>query len=819
MPRSHNAVNVHDLRYAIRTLRRSSFVAAITILTLALGIGGVTALFAIVNAVLLDPIVPDQDRVVRIWHHDVERGLPRAPISYPEFRAWREQARSFEGLAAIQYADASSFPIIVDDQPSAVEVTPVSANFFAVLYGGAPRHGRWLEAADERAGAELAAVVSERFFRRAAGGDPAVVGSRLTFGGARTALVVGVAPAEFEYPLGADIWVPIGRFFDGREGRFDAAGHWLKHFELLGRLAPGVSWEQARAELAVIRHEFITPFPDDYRPMEIVIEPLLHTVVGNGGEVLLVLFAAAGLVFLIAGVNVGALLLMRASERRTELAVRVALGASHARLARQTLAEGVVLGVSGALGGLLIARVLLGIAQWLAPGSVPRIERATLDFGVLLFCGIAALLWLLAIGTVPVWSQRRIEAATGFGSCELVFRGVRGTRGLRLFTISEIAAAVVVAIGAGLLVQSFIHLQGIDRGFNSTNLAVFRLLLPESRYPDARTRLAFYERLLPHVIAVPGVMAASPVHLSPGTGIVGLSAPMLFEGQTPDEAATNPWGSWEPVTPSYFRTLGVPIVQGRSFSDADGRDTQPVAIVSEAVARRYWPNQNPLGKRLQFVRASQFPWATVVGVAADLRYRELTKNWLTVYFPAAQFFFFQPGSLVVRTASDPRALVPAIRQTIRSQEPHAALDSIETMDTLVARELSRPRTALTVAALFALMAVVLAAVGVYGVLSYEVRARGREIAVRSALGASPAQIFRAVLWRSVTLGGIGAVVGLVVALAVTRSLGSLLFQVEPADPPTFLAGAAALLGIVLIASYLPARRAADADPAAVLRTE
>jgi predicted permease len=396
-------------------------------------------------------------------------------------------------------------------------------------------------------------------------------------------------------------------------------------------------------------------------------------------------------------------------------------------------------------------------------------------------------------------------------------RGGHGTRGLRLFTIAQIAAAVVVAIGAGLLVRSFAHLHAIDRGFDSGNLAVVPILLPESRYPDARARLAFYEQLLPRVAAIPGVVSASAVHVRPGTGAAGLSAGMTFEGQTPAEADTNPWANWEPVTPEYFRTLGVPIIRGRGFTQADTRDAAPVAIVSEAMAQRYWPRQNPLGKRLRF--SSGFPWTTVVGVVADVRYRELTRTWLSVYFPAAQFFFFSPGSLVVRAGSTPDALIPAIRETIRALEPAVPRDEATTMDALLSRELARPRAAFTVASLFALMAVILAAVGVYGVMSYEVHQRRWELAVRSALGASPAAIFRDVALRTLTLGGLGTAAGMLAAVLVTRSLRSLLFGVEHADPLIFLAGAGALLGIVLLASSLPARRAAGTDPVAVLRTD
>jgi len=807
---------LHDLRYVARSLRRSRQFAGVTVLTLGLGVGAITALFAVIDAVLLRPIAVDQDRVVRIWKDDVERGLDRYQVSYREFTEWRDRARGFEKLAAINYADTWTNALTIDGRPSPVALTPVSADFFAVLHGGAPLYGRWLQAGDEQPGADVVAVVSERFWRRTTGGDPAFVGRRLTWAGSdRTLVVVGVAPADIDYPLGTEMWVPIARFFDGRDGRFDFNSPGFIQFEVLGRLAPDASLDRARAELDVISRQWGAQFPNDYRPMPIVAQSLLDTMVGNGRRVLLFLFAAAGLVFVIAGVNVAALLLMRASDRRKELAVRVALGASHARLARQTVTEGLVLGGLSALCGLLVAALFLGIVKWLAPGDVPHIEDASLDLRVLGFCAVAVLVWVLALGTVPVWGHRRLEPSAGTGTLRLSLREVPGTRGLRVFVIAEIAAAVVVAIGAGLLVRSFVHLQRIDRGFDSSNLTVIPILLPESRYADARTRLAFYDELLPKLTSLPGVISASPLQMGPGTGMAGLSAPMRFEGQTPHDAEKNPWASFDPVTPSYFRTLGVPIVRGRSFTDADNRDARPVAIVSESVARRYWPGQDPVGKQLRL--AAEFGWVTVVGVAGELRYRELTRSWMTVYFPAAQFFYFSPDALVVRTASVPSLLIPAVRETIRAQEPHAALHSIDSMDALLARELARPRTALTVTALFALMAIVLSAAGVYGVMSYDVHQRRRELAVRSALGASPAQIFRAVAWRSLILGVLGAAAGLAAAWAVTRSLRSLLFEVEPADPGAFLAGAGVLLGIVLVASCFPARRAAAADPVAVLR--
>ena len=803
---------LHDVRYAIRILWRGRFVAALTSLTLGLGIGVVTALFAVVNGVLLRPIVAEQERVVHISKRDTQRGDFPLALSLPELTAWRDESRSFETLAAVDHAATGPVPIAIGGRTSPVQLSPVSADFFRVISGGgAPLFGRWFTAADEHRGAEVAAVVSERFWRRAGGGDPAFVGRRLTWAGTRTLIVVGIAPAAVDYPLGTDIWAPGAAVFDGQAGRFDANSPTFSQFELLGRLAPGVSIDRARAELTAIHLRLAKAAqPNDYKPSQVIVEPLLDVVVGDARRVLLALFGAAGLVFLIAGVNVAALLLMQASARRAEIAIRVALGAGQWRLLRQTLIEALLLAVLGAAVGLAVARVLLVLVARFAPGELPRLDHAGLDLSVVAFCATIALAWVLLLGSAPMWwTQRRTIRAPG-------------TRGLIVFTTAQIAAAVVVAIVAGLLVRTFAHLEAIERGFDADNLVMVSLLLPDDKRREPQTMLAFHRQLLDEVEALPGVISASPIHLGPGTGTLGLSAPLVFEGQTPEESKKNPWSTWEPVLPSYFRTLGIPIVHGRGFTEDDRRGGTPVAIVSESVARRYWPGQNPLGKRLRVAPTSEWPWVTVVGVAADTRYRELTKSWMTVYFAADQFFFFQPASFAVRTnatntTTQLDALVTAIAHKLRALEPAAAIESVKPMEVLLARELSRPRAAVTVTGIFAFVAMVLAAVGTFGVMSYEVRQRRRELAVRSAIGATPRDIFRTVVQRSLIAAVAGVTVGLFAAATVTRTLRSMLFEVHPLDPVVFLTAAGVLFGVIFIAACIPARRAATVDPSIALR--
>jgi predicted permease len=810
---------MQDLTYALRGLRRSPLFAGMTLLTLSLGIGVVTALFAVVDAVILQPMADQQERVVRIWGNDVARGLDRVQVSYPEMKAWRDGGRSFEQMAAIQYADASAVAIKVGDQSVPVQITPVSEGFFEVLSDAPPLYGRWIDSGDQATGADVVAVVSESFWRRLGGGDPGFVGRRLTrAGGAQSVRVIGVASAAIDYPLGTDLWMPLAAFygpFSSSEKTFDSNAATFRQFHVLARLRPGVSLTQAQAELAVIDRNWLAQFPN--MPVtDVEVAPLLEAVLGSSRQVLWFLFAAAGLVFVIAGVNVSALLLMRAAARAREVAVRLALGASRARLTRQTVIEGLVLGMLGGIGGVLVAQASLGVVSWLGPEEIPRIEQASIDLHVLAFSFGASLVWVLTFGTAPSWS-RWVRGSAHALTQDFALRGARGTTALRVFTVAEVAAAVVVAVAAGLMVRSLMQLQAIDRGYDSSNMAVFRMLLPGSRYETARQRLTLFEQMVPKVASIPGVASVTPVHLGPGTGETGLSAGLIFEGQTPEDARRNQWATWEPVMPSYFQTLGIPIVSGRAFTTADSPDAARVVIVSEAMARRYWPGEDPIGKRLKFIR--DMDWTTVIGVAGDSRYRELTKSWMTVYFPASQFFFFQPGSLIIRTTQAPEPLIPAIRQTILNADPDLAVSSIATMDELAAKELSRPRAALTVASLFALLAIILAGVGVYGVLSYDVSQRRQELAVRSALGASPSDVFRAVVWRSATMGAIGAAIGLAVAAMVTRALGALLYEVSPGDPAAFAAGAAALVAIVLAASLVPARRAAGTDPAKVLRSE
>ena len=807
-----------DLTSAARSLRRQPLLACSTILTLGLGLGVVSGFFAIVDAALLTPIAAHRDTVVRVWKHDAQSRIARFPLSYPELALWRERVQGVRQIAAISYADVSTAALHLGNESIPVEIAPVSADFFSVLLDGPPLLGRWLLPSDDGNRVELAAVASERFWQQVGGGDPAFIGQRLRWpGGSRALVIVGVAPSSLQFPATADLWVPIDGFFETNSGNpyLDLHSRRFANFHFLARLRPGVTVEAARAEFEVVSRGVVRAYPEDYRPLSIVVEPLLDATLGTLRPVTLFLFAGAGLLFLAAGGNVAALLIMRAAGQTREMAVRLALGASRGDIARQVLCDSALIGAAAAVTGLAIAHLCIRIARALAQEHLPRIDTAALNGQVLAFCIAATLLWVTTFGAVPIWHRRRVDA--GHLTPQLANRTTRRASALTAMVVGQVAVAVIVAAAAALLLRSFGHLSAIDRGVESSRLAVINLFVPDTIYATPESREALFARLLPQLSALPGAIDATTVHNGPGSGQAGLSARMRFEGQQEAEAQSNPYGTWEPIVPSYFATMGVSILRGRGFTDGDDREAPPVAVVSESVARRYWPGQNPIGKRLQFT--PQFPWTTVVGVAADTRYRELTREWLTVYFPAKQFFFFAPGSIVVRTAVPPATLAADFRRTINSVEPAAAVHSIETMDQLMAAEIARPRAAMAIGLLFALCAVIVASIGVYAVFSFEIAHRRREFAVHAALGASPARILRAVLQRGLLLGTIGTVAGLSAASWLTQFLSAILFEVAPIDVTSFAVAAASLLVIVTLASLAPARRAARSDPAVLLRTE
>ena len=802
-----------DLRFAVRGLVRRPLAAAVAVATLSLGLASVTALFAVTDAVILQPIGDSDSRLVRMWKDDVERGGGLLfPISYPEYLVWKDETAGFDALAAINYADGATTAVMVDDEPVTANRVLASAEVLDVV-GARPAYGRLLEARDDIEGAELVAVVSHRFWRRVSG-DPAFVGKRLSFPGDTPFTIVGVLQPDVAYPVDADIWLPLVPAFT-RDPDEVLESPRTRQFHVVGRLAPGVSIGQGRSELAVIHGRLSAAYPEDYPRMRIVVTPLVDTVVGHVRPTLVLLLAGAALVFLVAGANVAILLLMRAESRRVEMAVRSALGATRGQLLRQTVIEALVLGVAGVGGALILGRGLLALTSVIDPGQVPRIDEASLGPQVMAFTVVAMTAWVLAFGTAPAW-QTRVKRLRGF----LAHRSAEPSRGtgrrLQVMAAAQIAFAVVVLVSAGLLTRSLWQLQSIDRGLDSDGVVTTRIFLPWQRYGTPDEIRAFYDRAVDAIERLPGVISAAPFHLPPGTGTTGLSSPFQFEGQTPDEAATNEWANWDIATPRYFETLGIPIVSGRVFARTDTAAAQRVAIVSESAAARYWPGAEPIGKRVRI--SPRFEWATVVGIAADLRYRELTNNWMTVYYPATQSFHFDAGSLAIRTERPPSTLLSAIRDTIRAIEPSIPIDTLTPMDELLAAELARPRLAVQISIAFGLVTLALITVGLFGTVSFDARQRRVEMAIRSALGASPHALQRLVAGRGLRLAGAGLVTGLAATALGARALAAVLFGVAPLDPVTLAMVSGGLALLAALACWIPARRAASTDPAEMLRS-
>ncbi|MCY4638073.1 MAG: ABC transporter permease [Acidobacteria bacterium] len=802
-----------DLRFALRGLVRRPLAAAVAIATLSLGLASVTVLFAVTDAVMLQPIGDDDSRLVRIWKDDIERGGGLLfPISYPEYLVWKEAGTSFDGLAAINYADGATTAVLVDDEPVTANRVLASAELLDVV-GARAGYGRLLEPGDDVDGAELVAVVSHRFWRRVSG-DPAFVGRRLSFPGDAPFTIVGVLQPDVSYPVDADIWLPLVPAFTGDPDEVLDSPR-TRQFHVVGRLSPGTSGGQARSELAVIHGRLSEAYPDDYPRMPIVVTPLVDTVVGHVRHILVLLLSGAALVFLVAGANVAILLLMRAESRRVEMAVRSALGATHGQLLRQTVIEAAVLGAAGVGGALMLSRGLLALTSVIDPGQAPRIDEASLSPLVVAFTFVTMLAWVLALGTAPAWRTRmtRLRGFLAQRSAEVP----RGTgRRLQVLAAAQIAFAVVVLVSAGLLTRSLWQLQSIDRGLDSDGVVTTRLYLPWQRYGTPDQIRAFYERAVEAIERLPGVISAAPFHLPPGTGTTGLSSPFQFEGQTQDEAATNEWANWDIATPRYFETLGIPIVSGRAFARTDTAAAQPVAIVSESAAARYWPGAEPIGKRVRI--SPRFEWATVVGIAADLRYRELTNYWMTVYYPAPQSFHFQPGGLAIRTGRPASTLSSAVRDTIQGIEPAIPIDALTPMDELLAAELARPRLAVRISIAFALVTLALILVGLFGTVSFDARQRRIEMAIRSALGASPHALRRLVAGRGLRIAAAGLVAGLAATALGARALAAVLFGVAPLDPVTLATVAGGLALLAVLSCWIPARRAASADPAEVLRS-
>ncbi len=795
-----------QLRHSLRSLRRAPAFTLAVLTTLALGIGANTAMFSAVDGVLLNPLpYPDPDRLVIVWGRHVAIGQETA--SLPDFLDWRSDARSFESLSAMTN---TRFNLTGAGEPEVVRGALATAGLFRT-FGVVPAIGRGFRDDEERSAAPRVALLGEGYWRRRFGGDRDVVGRQVQLSGIPYT-VIGIVPATLQLTQPIDVWAPLAT---------DTTRHRRADFlTVFGRLRPGVDLGRAQAEMTTIARRLERQYPQTNQGWGAEVVGLKEQVVGEIRPALLVFMGAVGLVLLVGCANVANLMLARVAGRGRELTIRAALGASRARLAGELLLESVVLGLLGGVLGLVLAVWGIEALRSLEPGTIPRIGEIGLDPRVLGFALVLSLLTAVLFGLAPMWRLSRGDLREGLTEGS---RGVAGGGGIRrvrsALVLAEVALAFVLLAGAALLLRSFDRLQQVDPGFSTDGILTARIALPRAKYKEGAQRVAFAEQLLIGVGSRPGVRSAAIVSDAP----LGDSPPYLSFGIQGVAARSD--GAVQDAevfaaSPEYFEALRIPLIQGRFYGAGDRAGSQGVAVINQALARRFWPGRSALGARITLGDpADPESWRTVVGIVGDVRQERLSEQaYPQIYLPFAQ----SPSRsmvLAVRAQGDAASLVPAIRASLTELDPDLPLADIATMEERKAVSLTRPRVNAGVVGGFALAALVLAAVGIYGVVAYGVVQRTRELGIRMALGAGGGPLLRMVIRQGMMPVLFGMALGLVGALAGGRVLRSLLFGVGPADPATFVAVTFFLVAVALAAIYLPARRAARSDPMVALRND
>jgi predicted permease len=806
-----------DIRYAIRGLLKRPGFTAVAVITLALGIGANAAIFSAIHSVLLRPLpFSEQDRLVVMWERDQMANQTLVELSIPEFNDWRSQSHSFESMSAMPTSVYGyGYVLTGRGEPVQIESSRVSADFFSTL-GVRPLLGRAFTSDDDRPGAAHVVILSYRLWRQQFNADGNVVGQTISLNDTGFS-VIGVMPANFEFPKGAEIWSPLSATMGG--GALENRG--AVFLQVVGRLKPGITTAQTEAELNTISRIAGEHPETEAGQHRVVITPLVGYIFGNARPALWLLLGATGLLLLIACANVANLLLARATSRRREIAVRVALGASRLQIVRQLLTESLLLAVAGAFLGVLLAYWLIDLLILVAPFDIPRLEGLGINAAVLAFTAGVTLLTAVIFGLVPALTVSKVNVSEVLNEGGKTAGERQGNRLRGLLVVAEVAVTVVLLIGTGLILRSFIKLQQVDAGFDRNSILTFQLRLHGKKYSDQKSVADFYQQLIERLETQPGVIAAGAVLIRPLEGIIGWDVPYSLATQSADEAKRNRVPNFEVVTPHYFQSVGLPLKAGREFTEHDNKESPKVVILSEAMARSIFaPGVDPLGQRIRLFDPTDADssWRTVAGVVGDARYRELREARWDVYVPYRQFPF-PVRYVTLRTASDPTAFAEVVRRQVAELDPNQAVAAMKTTPQLFSENVARPRFNTLLLSLLSLVAALLAAVGVYGVMSYAVQQRTREIGIRLALGARSMDVLKMVLRSGMTLALTGITIGMAAAFAITRLLTGLLFDVGPTDAMTFIAVPLALIAVVLLACYIPARRATKVDPLVALRYE
>ena len=803
-----------DLRYGVRMLRKSPGFTVVAILTLGLGIGANTAIFSVVNAVLISPLpYRAPDRLVQVWEHNRPRNEPRYSVAPANFFDWQEQNQAFEQMSAVEGAsfNLTGFNLTGDWEPERLQAARVSASLLPLL-GVEPIAGRTFTAEEEQRGHHQVVLVSHGLWQRRFGSDPELVGQMLTLND-QSFTVVGILPPDFNFlPREFELLTPLS--FDARE----AAWRGSHPLRVIARLKEGVTIARAQAEMDQIASRLEQQYPEFNAGKGVTLVPLQEQLVGETRRALLILLGAVTFVLLIACANVANLQLARAVTRQKEMALRTALGAGRGRLIRQLLTESVLLAVAGGSAGLLLAFWgIQALKTILAQNALlPRGEEVGVDGGALAFTFAISLVTGLAFGLAPALTAANKDLNN------VLKEGGRGTGGARdrrfrqSLVVVEVALALVLLVGAGLMIQSLWRLQRVDPGFQPENVLAVELSLPSSRYQERRQIADFHRRLFERIGGLPGVRSVGGAAYLPFSGTSNAWV-FRIEGRPPQPPGQGLMAGWRPVTPDYFKTMGIPLIWGRDFTERDGEETPGVAIINEAAVRAFWPGEDPLGQRFTQARRTY----SIVGIVKDVRHFRLDGEPAPeIYFPYPQLSMpWRSMTVVVRSESTPERLAEAVRGAVLELDKDLPIYNVRKLEGLIDNSVSRPRFQLLLLGTFAALALAMASLGLYGVMSYAVTQRTQEIGIRLALGAQPRDVLRSEVWRGLTLALSGVGVGLLAAFALTRVMASLLYGVSATDPLTFAAIAVLLIAVALMACYLPARRAAKVDPLVALRYE
>ena len=796
---------MQDVKYGARMLAKRPGFTAVALVTLALGIGANTAIFSVVNAVLLRPLpLKDPDRLVMVVETNLSKGWDQFSVSPLNFTDWRDQNQVFEQIVASRNW---AFNLTGNGDPERVRGTRVSAGLLEMV-GATPAQGRLFTAEEDQPGRGNVVLISHGLWQRRFGSNPDIIGQTLTLN-SQSYTVIGIMPKDYSFPGRSEIWAPMAFSQSEQASR---GGHFISVF---ARLKDNVTIEQARTEMQSLAGRLEEQYPDTNKGWSANVISLMDQVVGDIRPALMVLLGAVAFVLLIACANVANLLLARSASRYKEIAIRTALGASRFQLVRQLLTESLLLSVLGGGLGLLLAFWGVDFLVSISPENIPRVREIGLDRQVFIFTALLSVLTGVFFGVVPAIQGSKPDLT------EALKEGGRGSTGGRhrarsVLVVSEVALALVLLIGAGLMIKSFTRLQRIDPGFNPVNVMTMSVSLPSSKYREPHQQTGFYNQLIERVRSLPGVESAAASTSIPIGGsdyIYGF----LIEGGTvsPQDA---PSANYYSITPDYFKAMGIPLKRGRNFTDADLANTTLVAIINETFAKRYFPDEDPIGKRIHITNGPQ-AFREIVGIVGDVRHYSLDQeSTAQMYEPYAQKPFTSMA-LAIRTTQDPTSLISAVRSQVLAVDRDQPVSNVKTLEQLVSESIAQPRLSMLLLTIFAVVAMVLAAVGLYGVMSYSVTQRTNEIGIRMALGARRTDVLRLVVGQGMMLAVIGVGIGLAASFVLTRFLATLLYTVSATDPLTFAGLSLTLTGVTLLASFIPALKATKVDPMIALRYE